>query len=121
MGDLDDPAVRASGLMGEALERVERARGALYDLHQLIGGADNQLDEVVEALREAGHPDLAAEVERDLVGIDVLPGRWTFQVVEEFEDGFYATWRAMEQKVRQATVSGERHALERRLKQARQT
>lgn len=119
--DVTDAAVRASGLMSEALERVERARGALYDLHQLIGGADNQLDEVVDALHEAGLPDLADEVARDLIGIDVLPGRWTFQVVEEFEDGFYARWKATEARVRQQTVGGRRHVLEARLKRERQT
>jgi len=115
-----EAAVRASGLMSEALERVERARGALYDLHQLIGGADNQLDEVVDALREAGHDELAEHVQRDLIGIDVLPGRWTFQVVEEFEDGFYARWKETERRVREATVGGERHVLEARMKRERQ-
>jgi hypothetical protein len=119
--DVSEAAVRASGLMSEALERIERARGALYDLHQLIGGADNQLDDVVDALREAGHDDLAEQVQRDLIGIDVLPGRWTSQVVEEFEDGFYARWKDMEAKVRQETVGGERHVLEARMKRERQT
>lgn len=117
----DDPDVQASGLMGEAFERIERARGALYDLHQLIGGADNQLDDVVAQLRKGGHDDLADELQRDLVGIDVLEGRWTFQVVEEFEDGFYARWRDFEQRVRDTCVGGRRHVLEAQLKKERQT
>ena len=118
---MTDPDVRASGLMGEAFERVERARGALYDLHQLIGGADNQLDEVVDALTEAGRADLADGLRRELIGIDVLEGRWTFQVVEEFEEGFYARWREWEERVRQETVGGRRHVLEAQMKQERQS
>lgn len=113
--------VQASGLMGEAFEKVERARGALYDLHQLVGGADGALDEVVEQLRRGGHDELASQIETDLVGIDVLEGRWTFQVVEEFDDGFYARWQEYVGKVRDATVGGERHALEARMKAQRQT
>lgn len=50
---VSDSAVRAAGLMSEALERVERARGALYTAHQLIGGADGALDEVEDALSKA--------------------------------------------------------------------
>ena len=118
---MQEADIQASGLMSEALERIERARGALYDMHQLIGGADGQLDEVVEQLRAGGHGDLADEVERDLIGIDVLEGRWTFQVVEEFDAGFYAQWKRMEERVREATVSGERHVLEARMKRDRQS
>jgi hypothetical protein len=118
---MQEADVQASGLMSEALERVERARGALYELHQLIGGADGQLDDVIAQLREGGHDDLADEVQRDLVGLDVLGGRWTFQVVEEFDDGFYARWKAMEQRVRSVTVGGERHVLEQRMKKERQS
>jgi hypothetical protein len=118
---LPEADVKASGLMSEALERVERARGALYDLHQLIGGADNQLDEVIEALREAGRDDLASSVASDLVGIDVLPGMWTFQVVEAFDDGFYATWKRFEERIRSECTNGERHVLEARMKADRQS
>ncbi len=46
-----DDLVEAAGLFSEALERIERARGALYDFHQLIGGADAKLDDVVAKLR----------------------------------------------------------------------
>jgi hypothetical protein len=113
---MTDAATRASGLMTEAFEKVERARGALFDLHQLIGGADNELDEVVAALREAGRDDLADGIRDTLLGIDVLEGRWTFQVVEEFEDGFYARWSQWAQRLRDELVDGRRHAYEAELK-----
>ncbi len=34
---VDDRTVEALGKLGEALERVERARGHLYSFHQMCG------------------------------------------------------------------------------------
>src|SRR3546814_1074204 len=78
-----DDEVKAAGVLSNALETVERARGALYDFHQLIGHADLMLDEVVELLRSSGNDDLADQVEGELMGRNVVEGRWTFQLVEE--------------------------------------
>lgn len=114
-----DALVAAVGKLSEAWERIERARGALFDFHQLIGGADAMLDEVVEGLRDHGYEKWATRIETDLVGRDVLQGRWTFQIVEEFEDDYYRTWRDVEQGVRADTMAGRRHVYEAELKQQR--
>ncbi len=87
---VSDATVEAVGKLSEALEWVERARGALYELHQLLGRADLTFGEAVEALRAAGHDDEADLVAGEIVGRNVLPGRWTFAVVEEFEDTYPA-------------------------------
>lgn len=71
-----------AGKLAESLERIERARGAVYEFHQLIGGADALLDEVVEGLRGTGHTDLADCVRDELIGRNVVHERWTFQLVE---------------------------------------
>ena len=83
MNDHDQHAVAAAGAMTEALETLERARGHLYSFHQLVGEADFKLDEVLDGLRELGQTELADQLQRELVGRDVLPGRWTFQIMEE--------------------------------------
>jgi hypothetical protein len=70
------------------------------------------LDDVVDGLRDAGQPELADRVADELVGLNVLPGRWTFQVVEEFDAGYYATFRGLEQDVRDETMAGRKHVLE---------
>jgi hypothetical protein len=114
-----DDAVAAAGHMSEALETLERARGHLYSFHQLIGEADFALDEVLAKLRAAGAEDLAAELERELVGRNVLEGRWTFQVVEEFDDGYWSVFRDYERRVRDAMTSGNRHVYEAELKARR--
>lgn len=117
-GDAD---VAAAGRLTEALETVERARGHLYALHQLIGEADLKLDAALELLREGGHAELADRVQTDLLGRNVLTGRWTFQVVEEFDDGYYARFRAHERAVRDALTGGRRHVHEAEMKEARRT
>jgi hypothetical protein len=116
-----DALVAAAGKLSEALERVERARGALYEFHQLMGGADAQLDDVVGGLRECGHGELADRVRDELIGRNVIEGRWTFQLVEEFDDGYYACFRELEGAVRETTMAGRRHVLEGELKQRRRT
>ena len=45
---VDDLTVEAVGLVTEALETTERARGHLYSFHQLTGSADLQLGKAVE-------------------------------------------------------------------------
>ena len=79
--------------MSEALEKLERARGHLYGFHQLIGEADCALDDVLEGLRACGEDDLAQRLETELLGRNVIPGRWTFQIVEAFDDGYWEVFR----------------------------
>jgi hypothetical protein len=116
-----DEAVDAAGRMSEALETLERARGHLYSFHQLIGEADFKLDGALDSLRAAGASDLADRVERELLGRNVIAGRWTFQVVEEFDDGHWALFRELERAVRDELVDGRRHVHEAELKQRRRT
>jgi hypothetical protein len=114
-----DPAtVDALGKISEALETVERARGHLYSFHQLSGSADQALQEGVAMLRAAGHDELAEEIDAGLVGRNVLPDRWTFQIVEEYDDGYWSVFREYENKARQLLAGGERHLFEARMKAA---
>lgn len=113
--------VVAVGKLSEALEAIERARGALYDAHQLIGGADAMLDDVVDGLRTAGQDGWAERIEIELMGRNVLPGRWTFQVVEEFDDGYYRAWKDLERDVRDDLMGGRRHVHEAEMKRRRIT
>jgi hypothetical protein len=118
---VDDATVEALGTLSEALEAVEVARGHLYTFHRLSGTADLTLGKAVEQLRSSGHADLADRVERELVGRNVLPGRWTFQVVEEYDDGYYATFRRLESEARERLVGGRRHLFEAEMKEDRRS
>jgi hypothetical protein len=117
---VDTDTVAAVGKLTEALETVEIARGHLYAFHQLTGEVDFKVEDAIDQLRAAGHPDLADRLTRELLGRNVLPGRWTFQVIEDYEDTYYDPFRALERAVRTLT-GGERHVYEAQLKQRRRT
>jgi hypothetical protein len=118
---VSDQTVNALGKLSEALETCERARGHLYTFHQLTGSADVELGEAVTALREAGHDAIADRIERELLGRNVLPGRWTFQIVEDYDDGYWSVFREVEQAARDELAGGVRHLYEARLKQDERT
>jgi len=115
---LDEETSEAVGKLGEALEWVERARGALYEFHQLSGHADRTLAEAIEGFASAGHPRAAAQLRRELLGRNVLDGRWTFQVVEEYDDLYYRSFVAADERIRTRFTGGRRHVHEARMKAA---
>lgn len=118
---VDDATVEALGKLSEALEVVENARGMLYAFHRMTGQADLALGEAVTLLRESGHPELADRIDDELVGRNVIDGRWTFQIVEEFDDGYWAAFRELEQAARDGLVGGRRHLFEAEMKEDRRT
>lgn len=117
---LDEETVDAVGKLTEALETVEVARGHLYAFHQLTGSADFKVGEAVEGLERAGHTELAERLRRELVGRNVLPGRWTFQVVEDYDETYYQPFKEFEQQARKLT-NGMPHLHEAQLKAQRRT
>ena len=118
---VSDATVEALGKLSEALEVVEHVRGHLYAFHRLTGTADLTLGEAVDKLREAGHTELADRIDTELVGRNVLHGRWTFQVVEEYDDGYYALFKSLEELARNELVGGRRHLYEAEMKEDRRT
>jgi hypothetical protein len=117
----DDATIEAVGTVSEALECVERARGDLYSFHQLMGHADLLLGEACDKLRDAGHHAIAERLESQVVGRNVLNGRWTFQIVEEFDDTYWSVFREHERRVRDELQQGVRHVFESEMKERRRT
>ena len=118
---VDDKTVEALGKLSEALECVEYARGHLYGFHRLSGTADLTLGDAVALLREAGHDELADRVDRELVGRNVIEGRWTFQIVEAYDDTYYSSFKELEKQARDQLVEGKRHLYEAEMKEDRRT
>ena len=115
--DLDDTTVEGLGKLSEALETVEQARGLLYGFHQLTGKADLLLQDAVELFRKAGHGTLADDLDRDLVGRNVIADRWTFQIVEDYDENYWGVFRAFDERARTELADGDRHVYEARMKQ----
>jgi hypothetical protein len=118
---LDDATVEALGKLSEALECVEYARGHLYGFHRLSGTADLTLGEAVQKLRDAGHEQLAERIETELVGRNVIEGRWTFQIVEAYDDVYYSAFKDLEKLARDELAEGKRHLYEAEMKEDRRT
>lgn len=118
---VDRATVEAVGKLTAALEVVEEARGMLYGFHRLTGRADNDLADALEALTDAGHGEIADRLRTELWGRNVLSHRWTFQVVEDYDDGYYRQWKESERTVRDELLAGRRHVYEAQLKEENRT
>jgi hypothetical protein len=116
-----DATVEALGRLSEALEAAEIARGRLYAFHRISGTADRTLGESVELLRKAGHEELADRIETELVGRNVLHGRWSFQIVEEYDATYWTPFRELEREARDQLVDGRRHIYEAGMKERERT
>lgn len=116
-----DEEVEAAGKVSAAFEVIENARGMLYAFHRLSGEADLSLQEAVADLRSCGHTDLADEIDQVLIGRDVIPGRWTFQIVEAYDAHYYQVFEAVADKVRQQVGGGLPHVFEAEMKVDEQT
>jgi hypothetical protein len=115
-----DAAVAALGKLSEALEAAEHARGLLYGFHRLCGTADLTLQEAVGMLRDAGHAALADDIEQTLVGRDIASGRWSFQLVEEYDTGYWDVFRGAEAYARTELGVPARHVFEAEMKEREQ-
>ncbi len=118
--EIPDETVEGVGRLSEGFEYIERAKGHLYSFHQLLGRADFLVEEAADLLESAGETEFADRLRTELVGRNVLDGRWTFQIVEEFDDTYYEFFRGLERESRQLT-GGIRHLHEARMKEQRRT
>jgi hypothetical protein len=118
---VDGATVDAVGKLTKALETTERARGHLYAFHQLAGESDRRVEEAMHMLRDAGHAAWADRLETELFGRNVLDGRWTFQIVEEYDDGYWSLFRRLEEAARNDLTGGRRHLREAGMKEDHRT
>ena len=110
--NIDGATVDAVGKLSAAFEVVENARGFLYGFHRMSGEADLALQEALAALREVGQDELADEIDQVLVGRDVVPGMWTFQLVEAYDEHYWQVFRAVDELVSERLSDGRPHVYE---------
>ena len=119
--DHSDATIAALGKLSEALEVVEHARGLLYGFHRLCGTADLTLQDAVRALRDAGHADHADDIETVLVGRDIVPGCWSFELVEAYDKTYWSVFRDVATTARRHLGDAEPHVYEAEMKRQEQT
>lgn len=116
-----DATVEALVYLSWALDHVEQARGQLYAFHRLCGSAESAFEQAVLKLRAAGHDDIARELEEAVVGRNPLPGMWSFQMVEAYDDGYYTDTVSIHQRALDRLAEGRRHLYEAETKERLRT
>lgn len=105
------------------VERLHRAHGHLVAFHHNIGRSMNHLAAAEDRLRECGHVPLADALRdqylpRGVVsgdaGAGVTAGRWSYDVLEDFQAGFLDDIVDFGAHVVEVVADGHRHPLERR-------
>jgi hypothetical protein len=86
-----------------------------------MGSAESTLEEAEELIRKAGHTEIADAMDRDVLGQNPLPGMWSFQMVEAFDDGFYARTKGLHDRALDELVEGRRHIFEAEMKELRRS
>jgi hypothetical protein len=96
------------------LEWMLRAQGHLLAFHHAIGHGMDHLDVAERELRDAGHTALADRIRDDLLPRGVTADdRWSYSVVEEFQESFLTPLTEFERETRDVVTDGERHVAER--------
>jgi hypothetical protein len=93
----------------------------LYAFHRMSGDADLALQDALESLRAAGHPELADEIDDVLVGRDVVRDMWTFQLVEAYDEQYWQVFREASALVLERLSAGLPHVFEAEMKHREQT
>ena len=97
------------------LEWLQRAQGELIEFHHATGHGMDHLNDAESLLRTSGHDELADGLARELLPHGVVDGdRWSYDVLESFQDTVLAETEGFERRVRAELVDGERHVRERR-------
>ena len=119
---VSDATVEALGKLSSALDHVEDARGHLYAFHRLMGSGESTLEEAYDLIRSAsGLEEYAEAMDRDVLGRNPLPGMWSFQMVEAYDDEFYAVIKGLHQRMLDELLDGKRHIFEAEMKEARRS
>lgn len=115
------PTADLSEAEREALHRVElglewlhRAHGHLVAFHHNTGHAMDHLAAAETALRECGHAELADALRDEYLPRGVIDGdRWSYDVLECFQEGFLSDIEDFEEQARTDVADGQRHVAER--------
>lgn len=96
------------------VEWLHRAHGELVEFHHKTGHAMDHLDTAEQQLRASGHVDLANAVRDEYLPRGVIDeGRWSYDVLESYQDGFLSALTEFEEHAREDVADGRRHVTER--------
>jgi hypothetical protein len=101
------------------VEWLHRAHGNLVEFHHKTGHAMDHLADAEQQLREAGHTDLADALRDEYLPRGVIDeSRWSYDVLESYQEGFLGDIVAFEERARGEIADGSRHVTEREQERA---
>jgi hypothetical protein len=113
--DLSDEERDALHSIELGVEWLHRAHGDLVEFHHKTGHAMDHLAEAEQQLRDSGHTDLADALRDEYLPRGVIDEeRWSYDVLETYQDGFLSKLTAFEERARGDVADGQRHVTERR-------
>jgi hypothetical protein len=119
---VSDEVVEAIGKFSAALDHIEDARGHIYAFHRLMGSGERTLEEAYDLIKDVpGLEEYAEAMDREVLGRNPLPGMWSFQMVEGYDDEFYGPIKGLHQRMLDELLDGKRHVFEAEMKQLRRT
>jgi hypothetical protein len=96
------------------VEWLHRAHGHLVEFHHNTGHAMDHLARAEGSLRESGYDDLANALRNQYLPRGVIDeDRWSYDVLECFQEDFLADITAFEEESRGQIADGRRHVTER--------
>ena len=114
--DLSDEEIAALHELTLAVEWFRRGHGHLLAFHHAVGRGMNFMADAEEFFRAAGHGDVADDIRDDHLPRGVIDGdRWSYDVVESFDESFMSPIDRFEAAVREEIAGGVQHIQERRL------
>jgi hypothetical protein len=100
------------------VEGLHRAYGHLLAFHHAIGRSMDHFAAAEPRLRAAGHTAHADAIRDRHLPAGVIDDRWSYELVEAFEAGFFEDVTAFESAVRADIAGGQAHVAERAQQQA---
>ncbi len=113
-GELTETEREALHTVELGVEWLHRAHGNLVEFHHKTGHAMDHLAEAEQQLRAAGHTNLADALRDQYLPRGVIDeGRWSYDVLESYQEGFLDDLVAFEERAREDIADGHRHVTER--------
>lgn len=112
--ELSEPEEAALHELQLGIEYVHRAYGTLLQFHHELGHAMDRIGDAEDERREAGREEWADRLRDDHLPAGAISDRWTYELVEEFSDGFLEDVDTFEDEVRGELADGIGHVTERR-------
>lgn len=94
-------------------EHLYRAYGHLLSFHHAVGHAMDRLADAEVELEAADHTEHAAVLRDDILPAGVFGDTWSYELVEEYEDGVLTDLANFQNVVCADLAGGERHVSER--------